>query len=97
MFIIYSFYPGVVTALLFIIPYSLVYPLVTMSAGKGSKDPMTSINAAFAGTSTGESIMPTLFHYDKYLVIAFSASLIILPLVAYYGNKVLRLKHITAR
>jgi hypothetical protein len=97
MFILYSFYPGVVTALLFIVPYSLVYPLVTMSAGKGSRDPMTSINAAFAGTSTGESIMPTLFHYNRYLVIALSASLIILPLAARYGNRRLGLSRIAVR
>lgn len=79
-FVIYTIYPSIVTALIFIAPYSLVYPLVTMTAGRGSKDPVTSINAAFAGTSTGESIMPFFFHYNKYLVLALSAILVILPL-----------------
>lgn len=87
-FLVYSMYPSIVTALLFIIPYSLVYPLVTMSAGKVGKDPVTSINAAFAGTSTGESIMPVIFHYNKYLVLAFSVVLILMPALAIVNKRI---------
>jgi len=90
-FIIYALYPSIATALIFIAPYSLVYPLVTMTAGRGSKDPVTSINAAFAGTSTGESIMPFIFHYNKYLVLTISAFLVTLPLLTRLRQKGRRL------
>lgn len=80
-FIAFTKYPSLATALAFISSFSLIYPLVTMSAGKRGKDPVTSINAAFAGTSTGESIMPTLFRYNTYLVYAFAVLLVVLSLL----------------
>ena len=78
-FIVYLTWFNIYTAMLFITLYSLIYPLVTMATGRMGNDPVIYVNAAFAGVSVGESIMPQI--YVKYPM-AVSALALTLPLLA---------------
>jgi hypothetical protein len=63
--------------LLFILPYSMIYPVIAMVAGKrGGRDPTTAINAAFAGVGTGSAILPEASKYINALI--FPIALIIM-------------------
>ncbi len=70
----------------FILPYAVIYPMITMMAGKrGGKDPTTAINAAFAGVGTGSAVLPAASRSVN--VLAFPSVLIVIGALMAIVNK----------